>query len=99
VLVDVMVGVEVGVGVMVGVGVKVQVSEAVGVEVGVRLGGTNWVGDGAKVWVGGPGVKEGSKVKMPGVTVGCRPVTVAMRVEVGPVSEGVFQAKATNPRQ
>ncbi len=62
----------------------VAVSVGVGVKDGVRLGGANWVGVASMVWVGGPGVKEGSRVRIPPVTVGTTgTVTVANSVGVG----------------
>jgi len=73
----------VGVAVMVGVDVDVGVSVTVGVNEGVRLGGANCVGVAGSVIVGGPGVNEGSIVRIPGVVPG-RPwlVTVGNRVGV-----------------
>ncbi len=69
---------------MVAVDVDVGVSVTVGVNEGVLLGGTNCVGVAASVIVGGPGVKEGSIVRMPLVAPGeAALVTVDNRVAVG----------------
>ncbi len=98
--VDVTVGVRVGVNVMVGIGVSVAVGVDDAVAVGVRLGGANCVGEGGGVWVGGPGVNDGSNVRIPAVTVGTDgPVTVGSSVAVA-LPRGPFpQLSAKKPRQ
>jgi hypothetical protein len=86
---------------MVGVAVAVGVSVTVGVYEGVRLGGANCVGEGSKVFVGGPAVKGGNIVRMPAVTEGNAGfVTVANRVGVGVRSLlGNLHVNAKNPAQ
>ena len=89
-------------------GVAVNVLEGVkvfdGVTVGVKLGGTNWVGVACRVGVSGPAVGDGPGV---GLSVGVSSVAVSVTICVGVLGKvgvilccgGGAKVRAAKPRQ